>query len=72
MVSFSYAVIDPLAMMVEFAHATVANVAMSGITCENCFACRAEAVSIEFFNYFVEAQLFMGFINISWIFEGCK
>jgi hypothetical protein len=50
MVFFSYAIVDPLAVMVKFAHATVANVAMSGITSENCFACRTEAVSIEFFN----------------------
>lgn len=55
MVIFSNTVIDPLAMMVKLVHTSIAYVAVSGITCENGFACRTEAVSVVFFNKLIEA-----------------
>ena len=50
MIVSSNAVIDPLAVVVEFTDASVADVAVPAVLCVRCLAIGAEAVWIQLFN----------------------
>jgi hypothetical protein len=60
------AVIDPLAMVIEFLDALVANVAVARITREYCFTCWTEALWVTLINQLAECQP-SGSFDDSWV-----
>lgn len=66
MITDANTVVDPLAMVIKLFNALVADVAMTRVPGENCFASWTQALGIALVNQFTEVEAFSSFDG-SWV-----